>query len=113
MKRFSFQRAGLAVAFMALVVYLACVGAQAPAAKRVSPAGDDPARMKRIARARKNAPPVTKPIMFNTPTADAVLSALEIFPPGNPWNQLVDKWPVHPNSKAIVASVGVGKPLNG
>jgi hypothetical protein len=49
--------------------------------------------------------------MFNTPRADAVLAALEIFPPDNPWNQLVDRWPLHPNSKAIVASVGNDKPL--
>ena len=57
------------------------------------------------------APAVTAPIMFNTPRADAVLAALKVFPPDNPWNQLVDRWPLHPNSKAIVASVGRSKPL--
>jgi len=57
------------------------------------------------------APVVTKPIMFNTPRADAVLGALKVFPPDNLWNQLVDRWPLHPNSKAIVAAVGRSKPL--
>ena len=61
--------------------------------------------------AKPSAPAVTAPIMFNTERADAVLAALQVFPPDNPWNQRVDRWPLHPNSKAIVASVGRGKPL--
>jgi hypothetical protein len=56
-------------------------------------------------------PKVEKPIQFHTPEADAVLSALEIFPPDNPWNLLVENWPVHPDSKKIVASIGADKPL--
>jgi len=56
-------------------------------------------------------PAVTRPIQFDTPEADAVLAALEVFPPDNPWNIPVDEWPVHPNSKAIVESIGAGKPL--
>ena len=34
-----------------------------------------------------------------------------MFPPDNPWNQVIAQWPLHPNSKAIVASVGREKPL--
>jgi hypothetical protein len=49
--------------------------------------------------------------MFDTPEADAILSALEVFPPDNPWNTPVADWPLHPDSKAIVASVGADKPL--
>ncbi len=56
-------------------------------------------------------PPITRPVPFNTPEADAICSALEVFPPDNPWNQIITNWPVHPNSKAIVASVGRDKPL--
>ncbi|MDP6544433.1 MAG: ThuA domain-containing protein [Phycisphaerae bacterium] len=63
------------------------------------------------ANATPKSPTVTKPIMFNTPRADAVLGALKVFPPDNPWNQRVDRWPLHPNSKTIVASVGRSKPL--
>ena len=49
--------------------------------------------------------------MFDTPEADGILSALEVYPPDNPWNELVSDWPVHPNSRNIVASVGNEKPL--
>jgi hypothetical protein len=69
----------------------------------------DPARLARIRAAKM--PGITKPVMFNTPQADAIVSALEVFPPDNPWNQLVDQWPRHPNSDAIIASIGEDKPL--
>ena len=69
----------------------------------------DPARLERIRSAKM--PPITHPVMFDTPEADAICSALEVFPPDNPWNQLVTNWPVYPNSKAIVASIGTEKPL--
>jgi hypothetical protein len=73
------------------------------------PVATDPARLARIRAARM--PPVTRPVMFNTPEADAILAALEVFPPDNPWNQLVEDWPLHPNSKNIIASIGVDKPF--
>jgi hypothetical protein len=69
----------------------------------------DPERLKRIRAATM--PKITEPIPFNTPEADAILSALEVLPPDNPWNTLIDEWPVHPNSKAIIASIGSEKPL--
>ena len=69
----------------------------------------DPARVERIRAAKM--PAVTTPIRFDTPEADAILSALEVFPPDNPWNLVVADWPVHPNSTKIVASVGANKPL--
>lgn len=72
-------------------------------------AADPPPRLERIRAAEM--PAVTKPILFDTLEADAVLAALEVFPPDNPWNTPVTDWPVHPNSARIVASVGAGKPL--
>ena len=69
----------------------------------------DPARIARIRAAKM--PKITQPVMFNTPEADAILSALEIFPPDNAFNQLIDDWPLHPNSKNIVASIGADKPF--
>ncbi len=57
------------------------------------------------------AAPLTKPVLFDTREADAIVSRLQVFPPDNPWNQVVTNWPVHPNSRAIVASVGADKPL--
>jgi hypothetical protein len=49
--------------------------------------------------------------MFNTPEADTILSNVQVFPRDNPWNQAVSGWPLHPNSKRIVASAGLEKPL--
>lgn len=69
----------------------------------------DSARLDRIRRSK--APAISRPVMFNTPEADAILSAMEILPPDNAFNQLVDEWPVHPMSRQIVASIGVDKPL--
>ena len=71
------------------------------------PVATDPARLSRIRAAKM--PPITKPVMFNTPEADAICSALEVYPPDNPWNQVVESWPLHPNSQRIIASIGVGK----
>jgi len=73
------------------------------------PVATDPARLARIRAAKM--PPITKPIMFDTPEADSICSALEVFPPDNPWNQVVEDWPLHPNSKKIIASIGAAKPL--
>jgi hypothetical protein len=56
-------------------------------------------------------PAIDKPVPFDTPEADAILAALEVFPPDNPWNTPVEDWPLHPDSKAMVASVGADKPL--
>src|SRR6185436_1817372 len=51
-------------------------------------------------------PKFTKPVFFNTPEDDAILAALQVFPKNNPWNEDISKRPVHPDSDALVASVG-------
>jgi hypothetical protein len=56
-------------------------------------------------------PPITKPVMFNTPEADSILAAMQVFPADNAWNEDISKRPVHPNSKNIIASAGAEKPL--
>jgi hypothetical protein len=56
-------------------------------------------------------PALAKPVMFNTPEADRILTALQVFPADNPWNSDVSKWPLHPNSKKIIASIGADKPF--
>jgi len=38
----------------------------------------------------------------------AVLAGCPVFPADNPWNQRVDRLPVHPNSDAIVRWIGTG-----
>jgi len=69
----------------------------------------DPARLERIHKTKM--PKIEQPVMFDTPEADAICSALEVFPPNNPWNLVVENWPLHPNSKNMIASIGPGKPL--
>jgi hypothetical protein len=54
---------------------------------------------------------IKSPVLFNTPEADAIVAVLQIYPPDNAWNQPVDRWPVQGNSRNIIASIGVGKPL--
>jgi len=56
-------------------------------------------------------PPIKKPILFNTPEADRILEALQVFPADNAFNVDISKWPVHPNSKKIIASIGADKPF--
>ncbi len=73
------------------------------------PATGDPARLARIRAAKM--PSIVRPVMFDTAEADVILSALEVFPPDNPWNQVVSDWPVHPNSQNLIASIGPQKPL--
>src|SRR5260221_694886 len=63
------------------------------------------------ARQRPPLPRITKLVMFDTPEADAILSALQVFPPDNPWNQDISALPVHADSSRIIASVGADKSL--
>jgi len=64
----------------------------------LSSAGDRPAM-----------PAVTQPVMFNTPEADRILAALQVFPPDNPWNEDISKLPVLKNSEAMIATIGPQK----
>jgi hypothetical protein len=56
-------------------------------------------------------PPINGPISFDTPEADAVMAAVEMFPANSPWYLDVSKFPLHPNSQALVASTGADKVL--
>ena len=69
----------------------------------------DPQRLARIRAATM--PAIERPVPFDTPQADAIAAALEVFPPDHPFNQLVEDWPVHPRSDAIIDSIGRDKPL--
>jgi hypothetical protein len=63
------------------------------------------------ARKQPPMPSITKPVMFDTPEADAILAALQVFPPDNPWNQDISSLPLHADSTAIIARIGADKPL--
>ena len=51
------------------------------------------------------APVVTNAILFNTNAADTVLSAMQIFPVTNPWNECISNLPTLPNSDAMIAQI--------
>ncbi|MFZ0827998.1 MAG: hypothetical protein WAO02_11300 [Verrucomicrobiia bacterium] len=50
-------------------------------------------------------PAVTNAILFNTTNADAMVSALQIFPVTNPWNECISNRPVLVNSDAMIAQI--------
>lgn len=62
-------------------------------------------------RKRPPMPKITRAVLFGTPEADRILSALQVFPPDNPWNQDISNMPVHKNSARIIASIGADKHL--
>jgi K319L-like, PKD domain len=51
------------------------------------------------------APQVSRPTLFNTPQADAVVSAMQIMPVTNPWNEDVSQRPRLANSDAMIAQI--------
>jgi hypothetical protein len=65
----------------------------------------------RDVRPQSRLPEIAQPILFNTPEADRILESLQVFPPDNPWNADISDWPLHPNSRNLIASIGADKPL--
>lgn len=62
-------------------------------------------RVNHAGRILGTAPHVTSPVLFNTPEADVILSALQILPPDNAWNEDISRRPVLANSAAIMAKI--------
>jgi hypothetical protein len=96
--------------FMPIIV-IGCVALHPHAAGQTA-GGDskvksDPARRARIKAAKM--PKVDKIVEFSTPAADEICAALEVYPEDNPWNLVVEDWPLHPNSTAIVNRAGAKK----
>ncbi len=50
-------------------------------------------------------PGVTNSILFNTTNAEAVLSAMQVFPVTNPWNESISNRPALVNSAAMMAQI--------
>jgi hypothetical protein len=48
---------------------------------------------------------LTNAILFNTTNADAVVSAMQIFPVTSPWNEDISRRPVLTNSDAMIAQI--------
>jgi len=51
------------------------------------------------------APVVTNSVLFNTPDADGIVSAMQIFPVTSAWNEDVSNLPLLPNSDAMIAQI--------
>lgn len=71
----------------------------------------DQGRLNRLKAAQM--PKFDRAVAFNSPEADAIVSALAVLPPDNAWNVPVDDWPVAANSKEMIAAIGRSKPLRG
>lgn len=66
------------------------------------------ARAERInheGRVLPDPPVVTTPLLFNIPDADAVLSALQLFPADHAWNERIDQRPLLSNSPAMINQI--------
>ncbi len=48
---------------------------------------------------------MTTPILFNTAQADAIISAMQIFPVTNPWNEDISRRPLLANSAAMITQL--------
>src|SRR4051812_48057854 len=50
-------------------------------------------------------PVLTNAVVFNTPEADAIVSALQMFPRDNAWNEDISRRPALSNSAAMLAMI--------
>jgi hypothetical protein len=62
-------------------------------------------RINQEGRLLGSVPVVTNAILFNTTNADAVVSAMQIFPVTNPWNECISNRPTLVNSDAMIAQI--------
>src|SRR6266550_2008792 len=51
---------------------------------------------------------LSRPVLFDTPEADAILAGLPVFPRDNPWNQDISSLPGHGEGDALSAGVRSG-----
>jgi hypothetical protein len=51
-------------------------------------------------------PVVSSPVMFNTPQADAIVSAMQIFPKNSAWNEDISGLSVRADSDQMIARIG-------
>jgi hypothetical protein len=72
---------------------------------------DKDARTNHDGRTLPAMPKIKEPILFNTPEADAVLAAMQVFPKDNPWNEDISGRPVHKDSDKMIAQIGKDKKL--
>src|ERR1700738_351177 len=86
---------GRKISNLAVSLILSCVGTAAAQSERINQEG----------RILGPAPVVTTPTLFNTPQADAIVSAMQIFPVTNPWNEDISRRPLLSNSAAMITQL--------
>jgi len=86
-------------------------GPPAVAAAQKPPAGGAGLRVNHEGRPLPPLPQFPKPVLFDTPEADAILAAMQVFPASNPWNEDISKHAVHPNSANLIASIGADRKI--
>src|SRR5258705_231317 len=75
------------------------------AAFSVSPLVRAAERINHAGRILGPMPVVTNAVLFNTTEADAIVSALQIFPRDNAWNEDVSRRPLLTNSAAMITQI--------
>jgi hypothetical protein len=95
----------------ALVAAVAASGVRSETTHRAAEQRKSSGTTEPAGRDRPPMPEVSRPVMFNTPEADRILAALQVYPQDNPWNEDISKRPLHRNSKNLVTSVGREKNL--
>src|SRR5882672_4676887 len=51
------------------------------------------------------APVLTNAVLFNTPAADAIVAAMQVFPVDSAWNEDISRRPALANSDAMIAQI--------
>jgi hypothetical protein len=62
-------------------------------------------RINQEGRILGSAPVVTTPTLFNTPAADAIVSAMQVMPRDSAWNEDISQRPLLANSGAMIAQI--------
>jgi hypothetical protein len=86
---------GRKISNLTVSLILSCVVTAAAQSERINQEG----------RILGRAPVVTTPTLFNTSQADAIVSAMQIFPVTNPWNEAISSRPVLANSATMITQL--------
>src|SRR6202048_1889618 len=86
---------GRKISNLAVSLILSCVATAAAQSERINQEG----------RILGPAPVVTSSTLFNTAQADAIVSAMQIFPVTNPWNEDISRRPLLSNSAQMITQL--------
>ncbi len=86
---------GRQISNLTVSLILSCIVTAAAQSERINQEG----------RILGPAPIVNAPTLFNTPQADAIVSAMQIFPVTNPWNEDISRRSVLGNSATMISQL--------